>query len=235
MRIFRIALMVVGTLIALVVIANLTARGYGRYRVSALSTSFREAHPEAASLPAHERVALKGREVAARVDSTRYSHWTSIDESAGRYLTDCSGLVCFLLRNAAPESYRSLPVKWYAHRPQASKFYEAFVSAPDSTGAGGWQRIRRLEDARPGDIIAWADPEHRFWENTGHVVVVIDTPVVESGGDTVRVKLLESGGGRRIDDSNKPNNWGVGTGIARLAVDASGELKGNGAIGRPVD
>jgi len=234
MKALRIAGWCLAGTVCLLVGANLVPRGYQYYRAGALSTAFMRAHPQAVGQSPAERVAIKARDIAARIDSTRYSHWTTIDEAAGVYVTDCSGLACYLLRNAASRSYHAVPTNWFAHRPQASMFYNTFLSSPDSGSTTGWQRVHALADARPGDFIAWYSPGHRWWQNTGHIVTVIDTPVVEVG-DTVRVRILESGGGRRIEDTNHPGNWGVGSGIAQFAVDETGALKGTAAIGRPVD
>lgn len=234
MKIIRWAGWIVGGIIVLLIAANLSARGYQAYRAWSLSRAFAARHPDIQDRTPADRLTVKAAEILSSLKTTRYDHFTSIDESAGEYFTDCSGLACYLLRNAAPESYRTVSTNWYAVRPQASRFYQAFESAPETNSKTGWQKIDALIDARPGDFIAWFSRGHRFWENTGHIVMVLETPVQEEG-DTVRVRVLESGGGRRIDDTNEPGVRGVGAGTMRITVDESGALKGNGAIGRPVD
>lgn len=112
MRIIRITTYAFTGLLLCLVLLFFGGRGYHSYRAWSLSRAFASAHPDLMSQPAADRVVVKARQIAERIDSTRYSHFTSIDESAGRYVTDCSGLACYLLRNAAPKSYQALYAQW---------------------------------------------------------------------------------------------------------------------------
>lgn len=205
------------------------------------------ANPGIMKQPASLRVLKKAQYILDNVKETRYSHWTSIDEQTGKYYADCSGLVCFILRAAAPESFRSVPVEMIGHRPRAKCFYRIFADSPENSAQNGWMRIRSLYDAAPGDFIAWEFPGAKHWENSGHVMMILEKPVIEEN-NTVRVRILDSTGGRHAEDTRKNGETGIGAGIIWFTVDEDGapvayQTSENKAmryhdrisIGRPVD
>lgn len=85
---------------------------------------------------------------------TTYDSITRVDESSGDYHFDCSGFVQWVLRQSHPVAAR-----WVAsglpHRPLARNFYSRIASIPAGRPRWGWQRVERVADILPGDVIAW--------------------------------------------------------------------------------
>jgi hypothetical protein len=100
--------------------------------------------------------------------------WKGINGAAGYEChTDCSGFLNALLGRAygLPDStFR----EWFGtRRPSARTYHDAIESQ------NHFRRITHLRDARPGDVLAIRypadDPENKD-HNTGHVLLVVETP-----------------------------------------------------------
>ncbi|KAJ1553104.1 hypothetical protein HK405_008939 [Cladochytrium tenue] len=135
--------------------------------------------------------------------ATLYTHASDIDGAAGRYHTDCSCYLSFLMHCCSP----ALRAAW--HRvaadpapevrppaPRAGNFFDLLAALPnydddgdrdvdggDAIGLGAasdaprdplWRRVERVRDLRPGDLVAWRVPGAPGNADTGHVTVVID-------------------------------------------------------------
>jgi hypothetical protein len=121
--------------------------------------------------------------IAANLRYTAYSHSTSIDERAGRYVWDCSAMATYVLRRAAPVALATVG----SGRPVAAQFYRAIARAPTTRTEGGWLRIPRVADARPGDVFAWQRPPWFPSSNTGHVGFVLEAPRPSPLGMLLRI------------------------------------------------
>ena len=193
------------------------------------------------------RVLSEAERILAAAQGTAYTHRTRMDEAAGLYETDCSGLVGYILKRVVPEHWAVLVAEAGRRRPRAVEFYEFFKARAAAGAEGrGWRGIERLADARPGDIIAWRRTEVAPGGDTGHVVILASVPAAEAGG-VFRVVVIDSTGLRHDADSRPAGTSGVGRGTMWLRVDEGGRPVGfrrNArvdfravpvAIGRPVE
>ena len=187
-----------------------------------------------------QRLSEAARHLLASVKSTSYSHHSAIDEDSGSFVTDCSGLVTWLLRQELPEHLAAVPIRHGRSHPVAVDFQEAFAA-----GATGWQRITRVQDVRPGDVLAWRYLNPKPGKSTGHVMV-IDSAATSDGENDFSVAVFDSTTAPHDDDTRSDAD-GVGRGIIHLRVDADGapvEVRGKTsaafhkhafAIGRPIN
>jgi hypothetical protein len=168
------------------------------------------------------------------IKTTKYQHRTEMDEEKGMYRCDCSGLVGYIL-NRSVGADGSGALGDGRKRPLAMDYEKFFAAAPTKApsphplpgggrqGEGSkarWQRIERLVDARPGDVIAWRKEKPRPG-NTGHVVIVDRRPVLEDDG-LVRVVFIDSTTRPMVDDTRPEGTSGVGRGTMWFKVDAQG-------------
>jgi hypothetical protein len=158
--------------------------------------------------------------LVASIQSSSYEHKTDIDESAGRFNCDCSGLVGYLLKKHLPSHYAVLPTKPENKRPTAEAMHDYFMSLPKT---GPWTRIDKLTDVRPGDVIAWRhiDPKPG---STGHVVIADGSPVRE--GNQYRLTIIDSAKSGHANDTRKPGQSGVGRGDVFITTDPAGRPTG---------
>lgn len=167
------------------------------------------------------QIATQAQFIAENLQQTAYQHTTSIDVDRGVYDCDCGGYVSFVLERAAPTHYAMIPKEADQSRPRAFKFYEFFHSlTPESQG--GWHQISLLRDARRGDIIAWRFPAIEKGHDTGHVLIVSDTPTADDSG-VFSVRLYDSAAKPHFDDTRTaPGATGIGSGTIHFKVDEAG-------------
>lgn len=182
-----------------------------------------------------ERIIAEARRILADAKTSEYSHKTKVDEETGSYAFDCSGLALLILKQVAPEQLALVRAQG-RNRPRAVEFHQAFTAAsPDEKQAKGWQRIDKLLEARPGDIIAWRKEEIIPGDSTGHVML-IDQPPVEEKNGRIRVVVIDSTSSLHADDSRGKGESGIGRGTMWFSVDATGKPTGyrwrarNGAL-----
>lgn len=185
-----------------------------------------------AALPARWAPGEPGTEAAGRVlgvlsrihanlRSTTYTHRTRVREARGEYHWDCSGMADWILRRAAPVSRRGLR----RERPVAASFYHAIERAPTRAHRRGWQRLARLEDARPGDVFAWLRPPDWPPRNTGHVGFVLTRPRPVSGAPgAFELRIADATSVPHQDDTRTwPGDGGFGTGTIVFLTDDVGQ------------
>lgn len=163
--------------------------------------------------------------IVGNMKHTKYQHPTRVDEEAGRYELDCSGLVCYLLQRVLPKHYAGIEFPKKQSRARAMDFHAYFASAStDPQGKDGWRRIERILDARPGDILAWraANPQAG---STGHVVIIDSKPVATRDGQ-VCVAVIDSTGSGHGADTRGKGESGIGRGLMWFTVDAAGRPVG---------
>jgi hypothetical protein len=115
-----------------------------------------------------------GRMAETLTEST-YSHGFQVDERRGIYAFDCSGMVTWVLRKSTPLAARST-ARGLAGRPLARDFQRRIASVLPGHTRDGWSRVARVQDAAPGDVVAWLKPRLLDSANTGHVAFVVLPP-----------------------------------------------------------
>jgi hypothetical protein len=153
--------------------AALTISACNELQAKAAGRAERPANPAARSV--HE----EATRILNSIRTTKYKHTTEIDEQKGVYLCDCSGFVGYVLNRSVGEDGTGA-LGDGRKRPLAMDYEKFFAAAPLKTGkqnSARWQRIERLADARPGDVIAWRHEVPKPG-NTGHVVIVDKRPSV---------------------------------------------------------
>lgn len=186
-----------------------------------LAATAAEAPDATATVPATDpaqRLSAATRQLLASVTTTAYAHRTAIDESSGSYVTDCSGLLTWLLRRELPRHLAAIPIVHGRARPLAADYQEAFAKP-----VPGWQRIDQVQEVRAGDVIAWRLAEIRPGKSTGHVVIADSTATAQ--GDGVFALVVIDSTTTPHDDDTRPGTDGVGRGTIRLRVDGRGTLE----------
>ncbi len=171
-------------------------------------------------------------------DNTSYFHntpivtWAGID-GAEKYecRATCSSFLSDLIKKTYGIDQAELN-KWFntKNKTHAKDFYDQIIKE------NKFKKITNINDALTGDIIAIKFP--KLMDNTGHVMVISETPVliedskpVISGTKQWKVKVIdESAHPHGFSDSryagNKKFSTGLGTGYFRIYTDDSGEISG---------
>jgi hypothetical protein len=148
---------------------------------------------------------------------TRYEHVTRVQARRGVYLWDCSGMAAWILRRAAPVALAELGKE----RAVARDFYRAIARAPIARARRGWQRLAKISDARPGDVIAWLRPLGWASTNTGHVAFLLEQPAQVPGHvNTWAVRIADATSFGHQDDSRAQGTGGYGEGTLLVLTDA---------------
>ncbi len=201
----------VGVFVLLFVCRSMLARDVPR-NDGAANTATRAVHDEA-------------MRILGSIKLTEYRHTTDIDEKKGSYYCDCSGFVGYVLNRTVSKDDKKGPFGNGDRRPLARDYEKGFAAAPDKVEKGNrWQQIARVADARPGDVIAWRH-EKPLPNNTGHVVIVDQTPVVEKDG-LVRVTVIDSTTLPSADITSDKGKSGIGRRTMWFTVDSEGSPVG---------
>jgi hypothetical protein len=170
-------------------------------------------------------IQAEAERILGRIQLTEYRHETAIDENKGEYYCDCSGFVGYVLNRTVARDDPAGPLGNKKRRPLAMDYEKAFEAAPEKVvGEARWQKIGRVADVRPGDVIAWRHEVPKPG-NTGHVVIVDSSPVVEKDG-LVRVVVIDSTTLSWTDDSGAKRGSGVGRRTMWFKVDETGRPTG---------
>ncbi|WP_281320463.1 hypothetical protein [Polyangium sp. y55x31] len=171
-----------------------------------------------------------------RVRTTRYVHVTRVDERAGRYDFDCSGMAAWVLSRAAPAAHAAVMRRNGRGRPVARDYHDVIAAAPKDHPRGPWLRVARMADVRPGDIIAWRKPATVVSQNTGHVAFVVAPPQrLDRAGHRYLVRIADATSIPHGDDTraeHKRSGFGYGT-ILLYLDEPHGEPTGFGWFGSP--
>lgn len=173
---------------------------------------------------AGERVLRELAEIERTLVRTRYQHRIAVNRRRGTYYWDCSLMVHWVLRRAAPRSVRHLRD---VDRALAAHFVRAIERAPEDGYRRGWQRIGHIRDVRPGDVFAWRRPEGFPSRNTGHVGFVLRQPQPVPGlpnGWVVRV--ADATRSFHQNDARAAGAGDGGFGVGTLAFLTDGEGRG---------
>ena len=175
-------------------------------------------------------------ELVSRLDlaNTNYEHgqgtiiWAATAESH----TDCSGFIDHLLMHCYKYDAAAFKQWFGSSRPTAARYHEAIIEGK------GFVRLQRVQDLRPGDLIAVKYLQRK--DNTGHVMLVAGEPVrmtatkplIEGTGQwsVVVIDSSESGHGaadtRHKRGAGGKDHDGLGKGVLRLYTTRQGEVAG---------
>jgi len=173
-------------------------------------------------------IAAMAESIVNTLTQTYYQHADKIDPSTGIYKCDCNGFAAYVLSKTVPQEYALIPAEPLQERPRAFEYFNFFASlTPDSSG--GWRRVDKLEDARRGDVMAWRFPTIERGEDTGHVVILAESPTFDPSGKFLVVRLYDSAAKAHFDDTRMPHGQasptgttGVGSGLINMLVDGEG-------------
>jgi hypothetical protein len=175
-----------------------------------------------------EQIAEQAESIVNTLTQTDYQHADNIDPAAGIYDCDCNGFVAYVLSIVAPDHAALIAPQTNPARPLAFEYFDFFASlTPDSMG--GWRRVDLLVDVRRGDIMAWRFATIEPGQDTGHVVIIAETPTLDPSGDFFVVRVYDSADEAHFDDTRKPDgqpsptgSTGVGSGFINVRVDGAG-------------
>lgn len=208
-------------------------------QISVISETFRQQSPGMS-------IFLEAERILANIETTAYSHRSSVDDISGRYLMDCSGLLSYILKWPLPlpshyEGMMKLAEQENHKRPLASTVYNYITSDTPR----GWKQIDYLRNTKPGDIIVHRYSEGHGGRSTGHVIIVAGLrkkvgKVGHNGKDywEYRVPIIDSARGSHSYDSRNSgayNAWpavdytgtkktGVGKGFVFFGVNKKGSI-----------
>lgn len=151
---------------------------------------------------------------------TRYQHHRSVRARRGRYFFDCSGMVQWVLEREARRAQLDLDE---GERPLAIDFVRRISRAPTDRFRGGWRRIERISDVRPGDVFAWERPESFRSRNTGHVGFVVRAPRQVADTPVWAFRVADASRYTHQDDTRPwPGPGGFGFGTIAFVADPLG-------------
>ncbi len=190
------------------------------------SVMFAAPRAQAQTADASLRVLTIIQRIQQNLRSSTYRHVLHVDERVGLYDFDCSAMASWILARSAPRALATVG----GARPLAVDFYRTILRAPANRPRAGWQRVARIADAHPGDVLAWQRPRWFPSHNTGHVAFVIGEPVPFENGVLIRIADASS---YNHEEDSRAGGTGFGTGIILVTVDpATGEGTGYGWFGR---
>jgi hypothetical protein len=183
--------------------------------------------------PASERVIAIVHGIQQSMRQTRYEHMTVVRERDGVFLWDCSGMAAWILRRAAPRAMQVIT----RSRPVARDFVSAIERAPIGRSRAGWQRIDRIDEARPGDLFAWRRPRGFPSRNTGHVGFLVHRPLPVPGmPGAYAVRVADSTSWGHQDDTRPADGiGGFGIGTLVFLTDGAGHGTSYGWFGTGSD
>jgi hypothetical protein len=150
--------------------------------------------------------------IARTVKHTEYAHSQRVNIEQGLYVFDCSLMAQWVLKRATPVAAQAMS-RGLSWRPLAADFQRRIASVPANIERRGWRRVERVQDALPGDVIAWLKPKIIDSKNTGHVAFVVLPPVRVTGySDAYLVRIADATSLLHADDT-RGNGSGSGSGF----------------------
>jgi hypothetical protein len=150
-----------------------------------------------------------------------YQHRTNVDEASGRYNYDCSGFLNYSLKRVLLEAYSELP-RFTSKRPLAQDYHVLFSSQTQNSIY--WERILKATQLKAGDIIAWLRPQDNDSNNTGHVMLVRNEPMVyPDQSNELLVTVIDSTGSPHAQDTRHMGQTGLGSGIIGIIMNSNSE------------
>jgi hypothetical protein len=202
-----------------------------------LSIMLSAASPAAkTSEPRNARILERVARIAESLRESKYNHATVVDEREGRYEFDCSGFVTWVLRRTAPGAHAALLSRSLKQRPLARDYYWEIARAPlGEKTPRGMRRISRIDEAEPGDIVAWLKPAQLRSPHTGHVGFLLERPRALPELEHAYVVRIADASSYQHDEDDRvgTGRTGFGSGVILLIADPrTGQPKAYGWFGR---
>lgn len=115
-------------------------------------------------------------QIESSLTFSRYTPYTRVDAKAGIYEWDCSAMAAWVLRRATPAAWHGVKQRSPTGRIVARDFVRQIASVRVDRPAWAWERVGRVADMRPGDVVAWLKPNGWVSNVTGHVGFVMTAP-----------------------------------------------------------
>ena len=180
---------------------------------------------------ANEKILDVLQNIESTLLDTRYAHSTRVNQKAGKYHFDCSGMAVWVLKRSAPAALASLG-RPNDRRPLAVHFYQKIASIPTGEKRGAWYHVPSAAHIQPGDIIAWKRPKWFPSQSTGHVAFAVGLPASNSGDvPGILVRIADASKFKHEDDSRSEDTTGFGTGVLLIPTDSRLQPLGYGWIG----
>jgi|SRR5581483_6660872 len=172
-----------------------------------------------------DKIAAQAEFAVDNVRQTDYLHKAEIDPALGTYDCDCSEFVSFVLQTVSLKHYNEVPIEPGESRPRAFKYYD-FLHGLQMEAKPGWETIRFLRHAGRGDVVAWRTQTIEKGQDTGHVLILADTPVPDDSG-IFTVRVYDSADRPHFNDTRGHAEGqfprGVGSGFLKFEVDDQGK------------
>lgn len=156
--------------------------------------------------------------VAGSLEESEYTYGFSVNEKRGVYRFDCSGMAQWVLRKAAPVAALTVG-QGLSPRPLARDFQRRIARVPVDRERGGWRRVGKIRELRPGDVVAWIKPPEIESPNTGHVAFVVLPPVLAPGYDNAYLVRIADSTRLLHDEDTRAGRTGFGFGTILLVAD----------------
>ena len=151
------------------------------------------------------------------------------EDGATRYenRSDCSDFLALLVEHSYGVTTDQLRQWTGERRPYAGHWHDAVVAGR------GFEQIKKLSDAKPGDVLAVKFPPHM--PDSGHIMLLAETPTqitarepIEPGTQQWSVPIIDS---TKIphgpdDTRESTGSTGVGRGTIRIYTDSTGAVAG---------
>lgn len=145
---------------------------------------------------------------------------THFDIDKGIYELDCSTYVDHVLADSNPNAYDKLVSATGTEKPTSSHFYDFFTHIRDYSPSEKmnrvWSRITDASELLPGDILVFRYGHHHSTTGGGHVMIVMDKPVVED--QAVLLKVADAAPTGHSEDTRPSHASGIGIGTLLLKV-----------------
>lgn len=187
-----------------------------------------EVELEPATKTAGKILALRDK-VLTSLTETNYQHRTVIRAKEGVYKWDCSAMVGWFLRKAAPVARKAMD----KGRPVARDFYRQIAKSSTHRSRKGWRRLAHIEDVRPGDMFAWIRPPGFPSRNTGHTGFALEParPVPGHPG-AYTLRIFDATSLPHQDDTReRGSGGGIGEGTILFLTDETGRGTAYGWFG----
>lgn len=150
------------------------------------------------------------------IDTAKYTAYklggSRFDTRKGVYILDCSSYVGQILRNVSPRAFLNLVRNTGTPSPNTTHYYDFFSTLPSDNPY--WDKVEDIEELRPGDIIVFRYKKHRHARTRGHIMMVMDKPILTDNGYNVRI--TDAAPVRHSDDTRGKHRSGIGVGTVRL-------------------